>query len=101
MLLGEAELLDLGRALPCQPREESVYEALGRRRPARQADHLGALDPRRVDLGLVVDQVRRGAESRATSARRLEFDELSEPMTSTTSERRATSLIASWRFWVA
>ena len=101
MFLGEADLLDLGRALSRQPGEQPIHESLGCRGTARQADHPRAFEPRRVDLGLVVDEVGRVPRSRATSARRLEFDELSEPMTSTTSERRATSLIASWRFWVA
>src|SRR5581483_296231 len=37
----------------------------------------------------------------ATSTRRSEFDEVREPTTITTSERRATSRTAAWRFVVA
>jgi hypothetical protein len=37
----------------------------------------------------------------ATSTSRLEFDELSEPITRTTSDSLARSFTASWRFWVA
>ena len=39
--------------------------------------------------------------SRATSTRRLEFDELREPITSTRSDWRASSLTAAWRLVVA
>ena len=56
----------------------------------------------RVDAALVVDRDARGRPPTcATSTRRLEFEELAEPMTSTTSARAATAFTASWRFCVA
>ena len=57
MLLRQPELLDLGRALSGQPREETVHQAFGSRRSAREPDHVGAVEPGRIDLGLVVDEV--------------------------------------------
>ena len=39
--------------------------------------------------------------SRPTSTSRLEFDEFGEPTMKTTSERPASALTASWRFWLA
>ena len=59
MLLPEAELLDLGRALSRQPGEQPIHQAFGCRGTAREPDHVGAFEPRRIDLGLVVDEVGR------------------------------------------
>ena len=55
-----------------------------------------------VDVRLVVDEVGAGRlRARATSTRRFEFDEVSEPATSTTSASRAIARTACWRFEVA
>ena len=53
---------------------------------------VGALEPRRIHLGLVVDEVGGRAELRETSASRFEFDEFCEPITSTTSDARRDHL---------
>ena len=56
---------------------------------------------RLVDLGLVVDQVRRDVAARATSTSRFEFDELREPITSRRSISASMSLTAHCRLEVA
>ena len=82
--------------------DDAVDEMLGRRRAGGDADGAGAGQPRQVELGLVLDEVRRARRSRrATSTSRLEFDELGEPTTSTRSHSAAMARTASWRFWVA
>jgi len=48
-----------------------------------------------------ISSARLAPARRATSTRRIELDELAEPITKTTSELGATVLIASWRLVVA
>ena len=59
VLVDEAVRLDLGDAAGAEPVADALDELLRRRGAGRDADDLHrVLDPRLVDLGLVVDQVR-------------------------------------------
>src|SRR3954471_14878678 len=57
VLVEEPVRLDLGRAPRAEPVADPVDELLGRRRAGGHPHDLDALDPRLVDLALVVDQV--------------------------------------------
>src|SRR5918996_2396191 len=59
VLVDHAERLDALDAAPAEPVAHTVDEPLGGRRPGRDADHLDAVEPRLVDLCLIVDQMPR------------------------------------------
>ena len=101
VLVDEPVRLDLGDAARAEPVADALDELLGRGGARRDAHDLDAVEPGLVDLGLVVDQVRRDAAARATSTSRFEFDELREPITSSRSISRSISFTAHWRFEVA
>src|SRR5205814_768424 len=59
--LDDALRRDVGDAVGAEPFADALHELLRRRRAGRDADDRDAVEPRLVDLGLVVDQVRRDA----------------------------------------
>ena len=62
VLAQDLELRDVLGAAGAEELDEALDELLGRARAGGDADHALALEPLVADLGLVVDQVRLGAE---------------------------------------
>src|SRR6476661_7770551 len=56
-LLGDRHQLDVVETAGREPLEHPCNEVFGRARAARQSDDGRALEPRGVDLGLVIDEV--------------------------------------------
>ncbi len=98
---GDLDLGALREAESCEPLEDAVDDELRRRGARGQPNGLVAFEPGRVEVGLVVDEIGSAPRSRATSTRRLAFELVREPTTSTSVASSQMRLTASWRFCVA
>ena len=100
-LLADGLFPDRGSEVGLEILDAFLDDLLGCARTRRDQDRLDIAEPRVLNLGDPVDQVRRNAEPLAISASRRLFELFWLPRTSTRSACAASSRTASWRFWVA
>ena len=102
VLLDDLELLHVARARDPEELDQPLYELVGGAGARRDADDRLADEPlARCTCDSLSIRYESAPCSRATSTRRLEFDEFREPITSTRSHSRASCLTAACRLVVA